>query len=109
MLLYTAIFRRDRKAAFLLIAYLAQLLPWVFIDRLTFAYHYFPCSVFLVLALGYVFSLLRDSRRDWLWYAGGFALLSAALFALFYPELSAHPIDGAAADRLLQWLPTWPL
>ena len=37
------------------------------------------------------------------------ALLSAALFALFYPELSAHPIDGAAADRLLQWLPTWPL
>ena len=109
VLLYTAIFRRDRKAAFLLIAYLAQLLPWVFIDRLTFAYHYFPCSVFLVLALGYVFSLLRDSRRDWLWYAGGFALVSAALFALFYPELSAHPIDGAAADRLLQWLPTWPL
>ena len=109
VLLYTAIFRRDRTAGFLLIGYLAQLLPWVFIDRLTFAYHYFPSSVFLVLALGYVFALMRDGRRRWLWYAGGFALASAALFALFYPELSAHAVDAGFADRAIRWLPTWPL
>ena len=109
VLLYTAIGRRDRKAGFLLIGFLAQLLPWVFIDRLTFAYHYFPSSVFLVLALGYVFTLMRDGRRRWLWYAGGFALGSVLLFGLFYPELSAHMVDAAFADRVLQWLPTWPL
>ena len=109
VLLYTAIFRRDKTAGFLLIGYLAQLLPWVFIDRLTFAYHYFPSSVFLVLALGYVFALMRDGRRRWLWYAGGFALVSAALFALFYPELSAHAVDAGFADRAIRWLPTWPL
>ncbi len=109
VLLYMAIFRRERKAAFLLIGYLAQLLPWVFIDRLTFAYHYFPCAAFLVLALGYVFALMRDNRREWLWYAGGFTAVSIGLFALFYPELSANPIAPETADRFLRWLPTWPL
>ena len=109
VLAYTALFRRDRKAGFLLIGYLAQLLPWVFIRRLTFAYHYFPSSVFLVLSLGYVFALLRDGRRRWLCWALPFALSSLGLFALFYPVLSGAPVDPAFADRFLQWLPTWPL
>ena len=109
VLAYTALFRRDRKAVFLLLGYLAQLLPWVFIRRLTFAYHYFPSSVFLVLSLGYVFALLRDGRRRWLCWALPFALSSLGLFALFYPVLSGAPVDPAFADRFLQWLPTWPL
>ena len=109
VLLYMAAFRRDRKAGFLLIGYLAQLLPWVFIDRLTFAYHYFPCAAFLVLALGYVFALMREGRKGWLYYAGGFALASTLLFALFYPELSAHGVAPGFAERFLRWLPTWPL
>ncbi len=109
VLLYMAAFRRDKRAGFLLIGFLAQLLPWVFIDRLTFAYHYFPSAAFLVLALGYVFALMRDGRRNWLMYAGGFALACVLVFAMFYPELSAHPVNPGAADRFLRWLPTWPL
>ena len=42
---------RDRTALFILVGYLAQLLPWVFVTRVVFEYHYFPSSVFLVLAL----------------------------------------------------------
>ena len=44
--------KRDRTALFLLVGYLAQVLPWVFISRLTFEYHYFAATLFLVLALG---------------------------------------------------------
>ena len=33
--------KRERTALFLLVGYLAQVLPWVFISRLTFEYHYF--------------------------------------------------------------------
>ena len=109
VLLYMALFRRDRRAGFLLIGFLAQLLPWVFIDRLTFAYHYFPSAAFLVLALGYVFALMREGRRNWLLYATGFTLACMLTFVLFYPELSAHPIEPGFADRMLRWLPTWPL
>lgn len=108
VLLYTAITRRDKTAAFILIGYLAQLLPWIFVKRLTFEYHYFPCTVFLVLSLGYCFKLIRLNRRRWQWYLGGFAAVSAALFVMFYPALSGLVVDNAATTKLLGWLPTWP-
>lgn len=108
VLVYTALFRRDRTAGFILVGYLAQLLPWVFISRLTFEYHYFPCTVFLVLALGYCFKLFRLNSRRWKWYLGGFAAVSAALFVLFYPALSGLVVNNAVATKLLGWLPTWP-
>ncbi len=112
VLVYEALFRADRRAGFVLIGYLAQLLPWVFISRLTFAYHYFPSSVFLVLALGYVFALLRENRPSWRLYALPFALGCVLLFALFYPVLSGAPYGApgtALGYGLLQWLPTWPI
>lgn len=109
VLLYTAIFRMDRKAGFLLVGYLAQLLPWIFIRRLTFEYHYFPASVFLLLAICYVFSLMRENRRRWFISALSFTLVSILLFVMFFPVLSGLPVDNAMASRFLGWLPTWPL
>ena len=102
---YMALARRDKKAGFLLIGYLSQLLPWVFITRITFEYHYFPSSVFLILALGYVFSLMGRRER---WRILGLTGLCAALFVLFYPALSGLRVDNSTASALLQWLPTWP-
>ena len=108
VLLYMALVRRDRKAGFLLWGYLAQLLPWVLITRTTFEYHYFPSSVFLVLALGYVFALMRDCEKDWKWRVCGLCGLSAALFVLFYPAISGLPVNSETATKFLKWLPTWP-
>lgn len=108
VLAYAAIFRKDKTAAFILAGYLAQLLPWVLITRLTFEYHYFPCTVFLVLSLGYCFKLLRLGNPRWKLYIGGFTAVSAALFLLFYPALSGLVVDNALATKLLGWLPTWP-
>ena len=105
VLIYTAIFRRDRCAGFILLGYLAQLIPWMFVTRITFEYHYFPCSVVLVLSLGYCFNLMRHNLRHWKWYVSGFVTLSIALFVMFYPALSGKPV---AATGLLSWLPTWP-
>lgn len=105
VLIYTATFRRDRCAGFILLGYLAQLIPWMFVTRITFEYHYFPCSVFLVLSLGYCFNLMRHNLRHWKWYVSGFVTLSIALFVMFYPALSGKPV---AATGLLSWLPTWP-
>ena len=106
--LYRAIFRLDRTAMFILIGYLAQLLPWVLVTRLTFAYHYFPCCVFLVLAIGYVFRLMEDGTPHCRVYLWGFAGLSAAVFVLFFPALTGLRVDNAAATQLMGWLPTWP-
>lgn len=105
VLAYRAV-RHDRTALFLLVGYLAQVLPWVFISRLTFEYHYFAATLFLVLALGYVFDRLRQRGYFGIVYA--FTAASGALFALFYPVLTGVTISRSYAWNVLKWLPDWP-
>lgn len=105
---WLAVSRRDKTAAFIFIGYLAQLLPWVFITRITFEYHYFPSAVFLLLALAYIFALMRRQALDWKWRVGGLTALSLILFAAFYPVLSGARVNAELAGSLLGWLPSWP-
>ena len=104
---FCAFGRRDRRALFILIGYHAQLVPWIFISRITFEYHYFPCTVFLALALGYCFALMRE-RRGGRWLVWGFAALSVLLFALFYPALWGEMLDSQTASSLYKWMASWP-
>ena len=100
---------RDRRAAFILIGYLANLLPWVLVSRLTFAYHYFPCTVFLVLALARIFEDLRRRDKKWKLSLGSFTAVCVALFALFYPVLSGMRVSGDYCRHYLKWFEdTWP-
>ncbi len=100
---------RDGKAAFIVIGYLAQLLPWVLVTRLTFAYHYFPSEVFLILALANVWSRLREAALPH-WRRNMYALTgaSAALFAAFYPVLTGLRTPIWYTRSLLKWFPSWP-
>ena len=98
--------KRERTALFILVGYLAQVLPWVFISRLTFEYHYFAATLFLVLALGYVFDRLRQRGSFGIVYV--FTAASGALFALFYPVLTGVTISRSYAWNVLKWLPDWP-
>lgn len=105
VLVYHAV-KRERTALFILVGYLAQVLPWVFISRLTFEYHYFAATLFLVLALGYVFDRLRQRGYFGIVYA--FTAASGALFALFYPVLTGVTVSRSYAWNVLKWLPDWP-
>lgn len=103
-----AVRRRDKLSQFIVIGYLAQLLPWVFITRTTFEYHYFPSSVFLVLALARIFSLMEGNTKGWKFNVYGLTGLSCALFIAFYPVLSGVRVNAELATNLLKWLPDWP-
>lgn len=112
-LIYTCIDfwkRRDGRALFIIIGYLAQLLPWVGIKRIVFIYHYFPSTVFLVLATCYAFNRIYErgighSRRA----IAGYALASVVLFIAFYPVLTGVPVPQWYTSNFLQWIPgVWP-
>ncbi len=103
-----AVRQHDKLSQFIVIGYLAQLLPWVFITRTTFEYHYFPSSVFLVLALARIFSLMESRTKGWKFNVYGLTGLSCALFAVFYPVLSGVRVNAELATNLLKWLPSWP-
>jgi 4-amino-4-deoxy-L-arabinose transferase-like glycosyltransferase len=106
---WLAIRDHDERAIFILLGYVANLLPWVLISRLTFAYHYFPCTVFLVLALARIFQELR--QKDWRWplSVGGFTAATVGLFIMFYPVLSGMRVSMDYTTHFLKWFTdTWP-
>ncbi|MDR1131939.1 MAG: phospholipid carrier-dependent glycosyltransferase [Oscillospiraceae bacterium] len=99
---------RDGKALFILLGYFAQLLPWMLITRITFEYHYFPCLIFLVIALCHVFNSFRLRDPKWKPKIYGAAAACLILFVAFYPVLSGLPVPRAYSD-LLAWIPgAWP-
>lgn len=108
LLAYLAIWRRDRISAFILVGYLAHLLPWLIISRTTFEYHYFQSAVWLIFALCRVFSLMRENSRGWRLNVYGLTAISAVLFVVFYPAISGARVNDALASALLKWLPSWP-
>ena len=98
-------------AAFLVVGYLAQYLPWFFVTRITFIYHYFPSTPFVVLMIIYSLMQLkkRMSDRTFLIVCCVYAALAFGLFLLFYPVLSGQPVDVAFVVKYLRWRPTWVL
>jgi len=101
---------RDGKALFILLGYLSQILPWIPVSRIVFAYHYFPSTLFLVMALAHIFSLMLERKRKGHKLAVyGFTAASGLVFALFYPALTGIPAPHWYFERLLRWIPVdWP-
>ena len=107
---------KDRKAAFLLIGYLAQYLPWFFVTRVTFIYHYFPSVVFVVLMI--VHGLLQwnflnrteeTRKKSFLVLSVVYGLTVFGLFLLFYPVLSGQPVEASFVAKYLRWFGSWVL
>lgn len=106
---FLVIIKRDGKALFILLGYLAQLLPWVLVTRLTFEYHYFTSVPFLLLALSRMFDACAEAdMKKWRRPMYVFTAASVVLFIMFYPVLSGVTVSRQYASNVLQWLPSWP-
>ena len=133
------ILRGKKIALFIVIGYLSQLVPWMMIERTTYAYHYFPSVIFLVLALCFVFDthiervsmppsapakLSGKKAKNAPVSAPpqivrrlpsprvmmiAFTAVTVALFAMFYPVLSGYPVPQTYVKYFLKWLTSWPV
>ena len=108
-MLYLVIRKHDKRALFLLVGYFAQYLPWFFVTRLTFIYHYFPCVVFLVLCLGYAFRNLKEvlPKKGYLAAVIIYGLSVFGLFLMFYPILSGQTVEREYVLHYLKWFQKW--
>lgn len=100
----------DRGAWFILAGYLSTLLPWVTVTRCAFAYHYFPCTVFLALALGRLCGdYTRKHPEKGFLLAKCLAYGCAILFVIFWPALSGAEYPVKYGQMLLSWFNgMWP-
>ncbi len=107
--IYYAFVKKDKKSAFLLVAYFSQLMFWLPIGRTTYIYHYFPMVIFLALMLCNCMRYsLENSKGKTLPFWIGYAAIAALLFILFYPVLTGIPVSSGYVS-LLRWLDTWQL
>lgn len=111
-MIYRIFSNKDKNALFLCIAYLAQLVSWIPVTRLTFIYHYFPCVPFIVLMIGYSILCIYNgakNKKAVMYGAFVYAGLVIVLFAMFYPVLSGLPCSPEYADNFLKWFDSWIL
>ncbi|MEG2456175.1 MAG: dolichyl-phosphate-mannose--protein mannosyltransferase, partial [Oscillospiraceae bacterium] len=80
----------------------------VFISRVTFEYHYFPATLFLVLALCFVMNDLMERKAAWRLPLYGLTGTAVGLYAAFYPVLIGLTIPTWYCNNFLGWLPSWP-
>jgi dolichyl-phosphate-mannose--protein O-mannosyl transferase len=99
--------RFNKTLLFLLVAYASQYLPWIFITRTTYLYHYFPSVPFVILMIAYMFKHWAAPRRPMAVITYMLAVL--LLFIAFYPTLSGFPIPMWYVNTFLRWMPTWSL
>src|SRR5574344_110107 len=55
ILLYYVFIKHEKRAIFILVAFLSLWIPYAFITRIMFLYHFFPASIFYILGLVYFF------------------------------------------------------
>lgn len=102
-----AVLRRSGAAAAIAVLYIVTLGFWIVSAKpVQFLYHYFLPSMALLAALALALEALWRQQRRWM------ALVplvgSVALFAYFYPILSAAPLSGGKmAFTQWMWLPRW--
>ncbi|MFM2302111.1 MAG: hypothetical protein RLZZ84_1847 [Pseudomonadota bacterium] len=102
--------RRGRHDALALVAlYAASLGMWAVSGKpIQFYYHYLLPAAFMLGVLALALEEIWHRTDRWRWLAPGVLLGSFAMFAWFYPIISAAPLHGGRASfEHWMWLGSW--
>lgn len=86
---------------------LSQIVPWMFITREVFIYHYFATVPFLIMIIMYLLRFINEKFKYGKFAVLGYVGLCIFAFAVFYPVISGTPVAYAWANGL-RWLASWP-
>jgi dolichyl-phosphate-mannose-protein mannosyltransferase len=90
---------------FILLGFLANFLPFSFIGRVMFLYHYEPALIFSIMALAYLLNIMRNKKY---FYPVIFVVIivTILLFLYFSPLTYGYNLnDSELFSRM--WLPGW--
>ena len=104
-LVISSIKKKDKISRFLLIFILCSFLPYIFVSRLMFMYHYFITLPFVMLGIvAFIKWITEKVKSNKLYYC--YLIVVIITFIIFYPVVSGMPIKDSYA-RILKWLPEW--
>lgn len=102
---YQMLRKRDKEAWVILIGYLSALIPWLLVTRCVFAYHFYPASCFMILAVVYLFTKIE--HHTWgKWFIWIFLTAYIILFFAFLPATAGFGTTEPYI-KAMEWFPSW--
>jgi len=105
-ILLRGIYKYDRKLLLIMTAMVFQYIPWIFVTRSTYIYHYFSIVPFLILSIVYIIKIFVDNYPKGKFLTYIYLGLVFALFILFYPGLSGLEVPVKYMENM-KWFNTW--
>ena len=100
--------KRNAEIYTILVGFGALYFPWMLISRQAFIYHFFPCVIFVALAISYGLRELLERHPEAKIPIKVYLACVLVLFIAFYPVLTGMRIPAWYADALT-WFPGWVL
>lgn len=95
--------KHDKKALFLIIAYLSMLLPWILVHRTVFIYQYFISGMLLPFMLANAIRNGKHVRRNMVMIAA----ISIVMYLIYYPVLTGQNVKVEFVNRFLEVFERW--
>ncbi len=102
-LIYSLIRYRKLEVAFILSAFLGLYLPYIFVGRLMFIYHFYYAVPFMMLSIIYLFKELINREKILYLYL----TIVISLFLAYYPVLTGYEVAKWYVDNYLVWFKGW--
>jgi dolichyl-phosphate-mannose-protein mannosyltransferase len=96
----------DVAAIYIVVVFAFSWLPYVFIGRATYIYHYYLSVPMICLATTYFINKYWNTKLGKVAAVALFAA-SIVLFLLFYPVISGAPVSTDFIHKYLNWFPSW--
>ena len=97
---------KDRISFVIVIGYLTAILPWTPISRTTFAYHFYPTSIFVILAICFCANKLMEKRNKNRQLIYIFMALYVLIFIVYLPICTGFGTTKVYI-KALELFPTW--
>lgn len=98
-LLLKFIIKKDKNSLYLLIMIFSLWLPYIFIGRVMFLYHYFPVLPFIILSIVLMFKDVTERYRI-NFIIPIYLLLVLAFFITYYPVISGKAVSNNYIENL---------
>jgi len=106
-LIFVMIKQRTLEASFILLAFLGLYLPYIFVGRLMFIYHFYYAVPFFILSIVYLWKDIVSYSPKLYKVLFVYLVLVSSLFLMFYPVISGYEIAKPYVDNYLIWFDSW--
>ncbi|MBE6107792.1 MAG: phospholipid carrier-dependent glycosyltransferase [Erysipelotrichaceae bacterium] len=98
---------KSHPAVLISICYLAQLVPWLAVNRCVFIYHYYPSVPFLIFGIVYACESLLEKDKRYMKPIMFLALIACTVFILFLPVIGGFETTNWYIQHIVRWMGSW--